>query len=182
MPSREKRQKTCPRGSTAHFLRCGLKARPPELRRFSAILAVMQPDFSATQTVWRSRQSGANLSLPEFPGNREFNREFWKFWTSKTVLLISKPHISVEKNALTHSPGREFSAMYQGIRFTDQRCVQGSFLLRVTPEPHLLIRNVRAHACSPERIPTAHAARPSSRECPGTTSQNSSREAADPRG
>jgi hypothetical protein len=30
-----------------------LKARPTELRRFSAILAVMQLNFSATQTEWR---------------------------------------------------------------------------------------------------------------------------------
>jgi hypothetical protein len=37
----------------ATFLRCSLGARPTELRRFSAILAVIQFDFSATQTVWR---------------------------------------------------------------------------------------------------------------------------------
>jgi hypothetical protein len=54
VPSREKRQKTWQRGSTRHFLQCGLKARPTELRRFSAILAVMQLNFSATQTVWRT--------------------------------------------------------------------------------------------------------------------------------
>ena len=32
---------------------------------------------------WRSRQSGANLSLPKFPANREFNRESCKFWGPK---------------------------------------------------------------------------------------------------
>jgi hypothetical protein len=51
--AREKRQKTWLRGSTRHFLRCGLEVRPKELRRFSAILAVIQRDFSATKTVWR---------------------------------------------------------------------------------------------------------------------------------
>jgi hypothetical protein len=33
------------------------------LRPFLAILRAIQADFSALQTVWRSRQSGANLSL-----------------------------------------------------------------------------------------------------------------------
>ena len=48
-----------------HFLRCGLKARPAELRRFSLILAGIQTNFSAAQTVWRRTQSRANSS----PGN-----------------------------------------------------------------------------------------------------------------
>ena len=59
VPSREKRQKTGPRRSTRHFLQCGSKARPTELPRFPSILAVIQPYFSATQTVWR-REGDAN--------------------------------------------------------------------------------------------------------------------------
>jgi hypothetical protein len=43
-----------------------------ELRRFPAIFRGIQPSFSACQTAWRRRQSGANLSLPKFPANREF--------------------------------------------------------------------------------------------------------------
>jgi hypothetical protein len=39
--------------STGYFLQSGLEVTPAELRQFSAILEVMQPDFSATQTVWR---------------------------------------------------------------------------------------------------------------------------------
>jgi hypothetical protein len=58
--------------------------------------------FSTFQTVWRSRQSGANLSLPKFPANREFNRESCKFWGPKTALLISKLYISEEKQAFRH--------------------------------------------------------------------------------
>jgi hypothetical protein len=41
------------------FLQCGLKAGPAELRRFAAILAVMQTNFSAAQTVWR-REKDSN--------------------------------------------------------------------------------------------------------------------------
>jgi len=33
----------------------------------------MQPDFSATQTGWRSAQSRANSSPPKFPGSFGFN-------------------------------------------------------------------------------------------------------------
>jgi hypothetical protein len=63
VPSREKRQKTGPRRSTRHFLQCGSKARPTELPRFPSILAVIQPYFSATQTVWR-RDWDSNLRYP----------------------------------------------------------------------------------------------------------------------
>src|ERR1700730_18601424 len=66
VPSREKRQKTCLRDSTGHLLQCCLKARPAELRRFSAILAIMQPNFSATQTGWR-RDRDPNLHYPRLP-------------------------------------------------------------------------------------------------------------------
>src|SRR6266446_8369243 len=123
-----KTQKTWPRGSTRHFLQCNLKARPTELRRFSAILAVMPLDFSAVQTAWRSRESGANHSLPEFPANRELNREFCKFWGSKTALLISKLYISEGNKRSGISPSREFPGMYQGIGFSYQRCVQAKLL------------------------------------------------------
>jgi hypothetical protein len=47
-----------------------------KLRRFRAISRVMQADFSALQTAWRSMQSRANRSPREFPANREKYREF----------------------------------------------------------------------------------------------------------
>jgi hypothetical protein len=50
--------------------------------------------------IWRSRQSGANLSLAKFPANREFNRGILKILTCKTALLISKPDISEGKYLL----------------------------------------------------------------------------------
>ena len=68
------------------------------------------------------------------------------------------------------SPSREFAGMYQGIGFSYQRRV---------PLTH---GTCAGHAFLPERIPTVHAARPSSRECHDTTSQSSGREAGDPRG
>ena len=52
-PPEKSARKTYPRASTGHFLRCGVKTRPAELRRFSLILAVTQTNFSTAQTVWR---------------------------------------------------------------------------------------------------------------------------------
>jgi hypothetical protein len=60
---------------------------------FSVFRCMGWPNFSAVQTAWRSAQSGANPSPPKFPANREFNREFAVFWTSKTAPLVSKQHI-----------------------------------------------------------------------------------------
>ena len=37
-----------------------------KVRIFPAIFRAIQPNFSATQTVWRSMQSGTNPSPPEF--------------------------------------------------------------------------------------------------------------------
>jgi hypothetical protein len=97
-----------------------LRAKVEELRRFPAIFERRQPDFSATQTAWRSRQSGANLSLTKFPANREFNREFLKILPSKTALSFSNLHILQEKHIFCANPGREFSELYQGIKRTYQ--------------------------------------------------------------
>jgi hypothetical protein len=66
------------------FLWSASKAIIAELRRFSAILRAILADFSASQTVWRSAQSGANLSPREFPVNREKYREFARFCTRKS--------------------------------------------------------------------------------------------------
>ena len=52
-PSREKSSIACLCRSAGHFLRSGFGEGIAELRRFLAILAGMQPSFSATQTVWR---------------------------------------------------------------------------------------------------------------------------------
>src|SRR6266849_4999360 len=140
----------------------------------------MQPDFSAAQTCWRSRESGANHSLPEFPANREFNREFCKFWGSKTALLISKLYISEGNKRSGISPSREFPGMYQGIGFSYQRCVQAKLLAEAELlKPGSIDPGTCAgHAFLPERIPTAHACH----DIPLTTSQSSGREAGDPRG
>ena len=173
MPSGEKGHKICLRGSAGHFLWCTLKARPAELRRFSAIPAVMQPDFSATQTAWRSRRSGANLSLPKFPANREFNRESCKFRAPKTALLISKPHISEEEQAFKHKPEQGIFRDVSGnrIQLSAMRAAKllaGAELLKPGSMPGKSVGHA-GHAFLPERIPTVHAARPSSREFPGTT-------------
>ncbi len=55
-------------------------------------------NFSAVQAAWRSAQSRANYSPPEFPANRENNREFPKILTYNTALLLSKLHILLEKH------------------------------------------------------------------------------------
>jgi hypothetical protein len=46
---------------------------------FCAFRGKRRGSFSAVKTCWRSRQSGANLSLPKFPANRES----CKFWGPK---------------------------------------------------------------------------------------------------
>ena len=114
MPPREKGAKACLQDWAGHFLRSGLNVKDAELRPFLAILRAIQ-DFSALQTVWRSGQSGANLSLPKFPANREFNRELWKNRAFKTALFLSNPHISEERHFSGEKPSREFSGAEQGI-------------------------------------------------------------------
>jgi len=47
----------------------------------------MPLDFSAVQTAWRSRESGANPSPAKFPANREKYREFANFCPRKCELL-----------------------------------------------------------------------------------------------
>jgi hypothetical protein len=83
MPFREKATKTCARNTAGHFLWSGFSAKAVVLRGFPTILRGVQPGFSATRTVWRSAQSGANPSPPEFPANREKYREFADFGPSK---------------------------------------------------------------------------------------------------
>src|ERR1017187_5989229 len=94
MPPREKGAKACLQDWAGHFLRSALRERFAQLRPIRAISQESRAVFSARQTVWRSRQSGANLSLTKFPANREFNREISKNRASKTALLLSNPHIS----------------------------------------------------------------------------------------
>ena len=66
--------------------------------------------FLCTSAVWRSRQSGANLSLPKFPANRELLKNL----VSKTALFLSTPHISEGKHFSDEKPSREFSGAEQG--------------------------------------------------------------------
>jgi hypothetical protein len=89
-------------------------------RAFREDFNELRREFASVQTAWRSRQSGANLSLPKFPANREFNREFLKIVPSKTALSFSNLHILQEKHIFCSSPSREFSELYQGIKRTDQ--------------------------------------------------------------
>ena len=103
-----------------HFLRSALRERFAQLRPIRAISQELRAVFSARQTLWRSRQSGANLSLPKFPANREFNREFLKIVPSKTALSFSNLHILQEKHIFCANPSREFSELYQGIKRTYQ--------------------------------------------------------------
>ena len=49
--------------------------------------AISRNSQSGDETGWRRRQSGANLSLPKFPANREFNREFRQFCASNPRFL-----------------------------------------------------------------------------------------------
>ena len=155
-----------------------------ELRRFPAIFRQMLLSFSAFQTIWRTRQSGANHSLPEFPANREFNREFCKFWGPKTALLISKLYISEEKQAFRHKSEQGICRDVSGnrIQLSAMRAAKLLAEAELLKPGSIDPGTCAGHAFLPERIPTAHAARPSSRECHDTTSQSSGREAGDPRG
>jgi hypothetical protein len=120
VPSREKRCKAHLQHPAVHFLRSGFKARIAKLRPFLVISREIRADISALQTVWRSRQSGANLSLAKFPANREFNREFLKILPSKTALSFSNLHILQEEHIFCANPSREFSELDQGIKRTYQ--------------------------------------------------------------
>jgi hypothetical protein len=72
VPSGEKRRESLPVRFSGTVLRSGLSEEVAELRRFPAIPRGTQVDFSATQTVWRCRQSRTNRS-PGFESlpNRE---------------------------------------------------------------------------------------------------------------
>ncbi|MGH9545620.1 MAG: hypothetical protein ACRD23_10435 [Terriglobales bacterium] len=102
----------------------------------------------------------------------------------KAALLISKPHISGEKQTFDAQirAGNFQGCIREFDSFISDACRESGFeaeLLKPGAKPGM---SARATAFLPERIPTVRAARPSSRECPGTTSESSSREAADPPG
>src|SRR3984893_19506630 len=91
---------------------------------------------SHSLTEWRSRQSGANHSLPKFPANREFNRESCKFWGPKTALLISKLYISEGNKRFRHKPEQGICRNVSGNRIQlsapcsiDPRDVRGPCVL-----------------------------------------------------
>ena len=133
---------------------------------------------------WRSRESGANLSLPEFPANREFNREFCNSGAPKSRTVISKPHISEEKQAFRHKSEQGICRDVSGnrIQLSAMRAAKLLAEAELLKPGSIDPGTCAGHAFLPERIPTAHSARPSSRECHDTTSQSSGREAGDPRG
>ena len=68
------------------------KQTPPQRSRLLRIhtFTTAGQTFSAVQTVWRSAQSGANLSPPEFPRNREKYREFARFCAGESRSHFSK--------------------------------------------------------------------------------------------
>src|ERR1039457_4276941 len=139
------------------------------MRQFPAISRAIQADFSALQTVWRSGQSGANLSLPKCPANREFNRELLKNRAFKTALFLSNPHISEERHFSGEKPSREFSGAEQGIirdlqgfTRTDQRFqIRGTYeAARLSCRGSIEPGTIGSEEFWPERIPTDSAARP----------------------
>src|ERR1035441_2143506 len=120
MPPREKGAKACLQDWADTFSGPLCVKRFAQLRPIRAISQELRAVFSARQTLWRSRQSGANLSPPKFPGNRENNREFSRFYLPKTAPVLSKLHISLGKPFSNQNSSREFSRTYQGISFSYQ--------------------------------------------------------------
>jgi hypothetical protein len=67
------------------------------------------------QTAWRSAQSGANLSPPEFPANRENNREFRQFRLPKLHFFSLNRTFWDRSGSQDASRNREITGQYQGI-------------------------------------------------------------------
>src|ERR1039458_10676522 len=120
MPPREKGAKACLQDWAGHFLRSALRERFAQLRPIRAISQELRAVFSARQTLWRSRQSGANLSLPKFPANREFNREFSKFWPAKPHFYSLNCSFGSTNPKASANRNRELTGAYQGIHSPDQ--------------------------------------------------------------
>jgi hypothetical protein len=102
-----------------------------------------QGRFSAAKTGWRSAQSGANSSPPEFPANREKYREFAVILLSKMHSSFSKLHILREKVHVQlkseQGPNRELTGGYQGIYFCIRDLLQnGLGWTRILRKPKLL--------------------------------------------
>jgi hypothetical protein len=81
---------------------------------FRSFLGKQGREFSAVQTAWRSAQSGANLSPPKFPANREEYREFAISCPRICHSFLSKLHILLEKISIRLKSDRELTGMYQG--------------------------------------------------------------------
>jgi hypothetical protein len=65
MPFREKARKVCLLSKVGHFLRSSLRDKSAELRPFLAIFRGIQPNFSASQTAWRSKRDSNSQYLFE---------------------------------------------------------------------------------------------------------------------
>jgi hypothetical protein len=85
--------------------------------RFSALRSLR---FSATQTVWRSAQSAANPSPPEFPANREKYREFARFCSRNCVRLSLSCTFCGRKQHISLKSEQGKIRTDQGIKLTDQ--------------------------------------------------------------
>jgi DNA-binding transcriptional MerR regulator len=82
-------------------------------RTRSLILLESEREFSAVETEWRSTQSGANSSPDKFPGNRENNREFARFWSSKAHFISLNSTLCWRNGVSVGNRNRELSG---GIR------------------------------------------------------------------
>ena len=72
------------------------------------------------QTAWRSAQSGANLSPPKFPANRENNREFARFWPPKShscsLNCTEKPRMRPKsKQGINRGVSGEFDSLIRDL-------------------------------------------------------------------
>jgi len=76
-------------------------------------LAETNQNFSAVGTAWRSTQSGANHSLPEFPANRENNREFRESCPPKSHSSTLNRTFCERSSQVDPNRNRELTGTYQ---------------------------------------------------------------------
>src|ERR1019366_3920428 len=93
MPPGEKGAKACLQDWAGHFLRSALRERFAQLRPIRAISQELRAVFSARQTLWRSRQSGANSSPPNSLVTGKITGNFQDFTLPKTAPIFSNLHI-----------------------------------------------------------------------------------------
>ena len=83
------------------------------------ILVILRFEYR-DRTGWLGRQSHSNPSPTQFPANREFYREFYRFWLSSEILAPSQRTNSI---ACTQIPCKSEQGIFpeeQGISFKEQ--------------------------------------------------------------